>query len=166
MMRKWVSRGFLIKTLFICPGTKGFCSHTPTEQHPPSFPFQMVSLGAKMSNERRLWNRHEVSFPYIVVCRSPSRILMLSWRACRTASRSRKHDLGPGEKAPECPLVVEAASASSRCREREMGSVLSSCLLTLHHSLISSVVLFPFHTNNPSLFYQPFDFTLIPHILP
>lgn len=162
MMRKWVSRGFLIKNLFICPGTKGFCSHTPTEQHPPSFPFQMVSLGAKMSNERRLWSRHEVSFPYIVVCRSPSRILMLSCRACRTASRSRKHDLGPGEKATECPLVVEVASASSkRCREREMGSVLSSCLLTLHHFLFSSVVL-----NNPSLFYQPFDFTLIPHILP
>lgn len=30
-----------------------------------------------MSYERRLWSRQEVSFPYIVVCWSASRILML-----------------------------------------------------------------------------------------
>lgn len=48
-----------------------------------------------MSDERRLWSRRGVSFPYIVVCWWASRILMLSWRGCRDASLSRKHDLGP-----------------------------------------------------------------------
>lgn len=86
-----------------------------------------------MSYEGRLWSRQEVSLPYIVVCLSASRILMLSWRGCRAASLCKKHDLGPValwenrngcKKGSECPLAVEPASASElgicheRCRER------------------------------------------------
>lgn len=40
-------------------------------------------------------SRQADSFPYTVVCRSASRILMLSWRGCRAASLYKKRDLGP-----------------------------------------------------------------------
>lgn len=143
-MKKWVSGGFN-KVVINFVGTNVFeqtrthmHTRTRTKQYPPSIPLQMVSSGAKMSYERKLWSRQEVSFPYIVLCRSASGILMLSWRGCRAASLCKKHDLGPvalWEKGISCNKgIIVPPSCGSPLSEsvmvgvggKEVGSVLFS----------------------------------------
>lgn len=103
IMRKCVSGDFN-KVVNDLSGDKSFWTqthtythipkYTQTKQHPPSVPLQMVSSGAKMSYEGRLWSRQEVSLPYIVVCLLASRILMLSWRGTGLPACAKSMTLG------------------------------------------------------------------------
>lgn len=143
----------------------------------------MVSSGAKMSYERRLWSRQEVSFPYIVVCWSANRILMLSWRGCRTASPCKKHDLGPvalwdnglREREQSAPWLWKQHLLSGRGNaprwemERERWEVFHPPIFnsrdytsfTLLHSFL--FLLGSFHTNN--IFLPLFASPLISHLV-
>lgn len=158
----------------------------------------MVSSGAKMSYERRLWSRQEVSFPYIVVCWSTSRILILleGMRGCQPVQKA--WPWASGSVGKQEPLQKKDHSAPWLLKQHQL-SELESCYderrgrggmcfilpsltqetippsqiyFTLPHpssfySLGSPPPPPPIHAHFfPTSFHQPFDFALIPHILP
>lgn len=125
-----------------------------------------------MSYERKLWSRQELSFPYIVVCRSASRILMLSWRGCRASSLCKMHDLGPvalwenrssckreGMRVPPgCGSSIASHSrdcATMRDGGREVGSVLSSIINSRDYPSLGDLLQSPTHF----LLLLPFAFS-------
>lgn len=108
-MKKWVSGGFNKVVINLC-GDKCFCTQTHTHT---------------CMHANTLWSRQEDSFPYTVVCRSASRILMLSWRGCRACTKSmtlgQLHCGKTGSAATEgseCPLAVEVESAFRICQDQ------------------------------------------------
>lgn len=86
----------------------------------------MVSSGAKMSYERRLWSRQEVSFPYIVVCWSTSRILILleGMRGCQPVQKA--WPWASGSVGKQEPLQKKDHSAPWLLKQHQL-SELESC---------------------------------------